>query len=78
MEIRLRDSKARRFSMEYLMLPAHEIPVHLIYYFSMLAIFASALPALIVWWCHHLNCPLLAVDHSRLLLLLTWNSLPET
>jgi hypothetical protein len=30
---------------------------------------ASALPALIIWWCHNLNCPLLAVDHSRLLLL---------
>jgi len=29
----------------------------------------SALPALIAWSCHHSNCPLLAVEHLRLLLL---------
>jgi len=29
----------------------------------------SALPALIAWSYHHSNCPLLAVEHLRLLLL---------
>jgi len=29
-----------------------------------------ALPALVTWSCHHSNCPLLAAEHFRLLLLL--------